>query len=567
MCQRVLACNDLDVTHMNLATLLLGKAVFKLYQEENKLYLAYKESFSKRELHMWEESQSLKVKSVIWCYNKADALHDDELAMQFDMAMMECICGKNDLHQLSRCMLCLKGGQKLKRSHIIPKSVLDNFRKAVKQYKGNKLFQLSSALKSSQFESKYFSDKTLTRYMLCEQCEALLNVGGEQPFYKDFFKKIYDPLNPECLTITHALSYKEWLYHFCLGYIFRGIAAFIGIPDVTNAVEFYTLFKLCRQYLLNKELEPKLLPKVHIFINPTSPPLEYRQHWTQEVLVGPAAFYFADRTLLDGVVSHYPEVHFFIAKVGIICILVRFSPSEGFELPMTSLIDPSGGTFVVPAEHERSVHLPLGIKELYSSCSQDERKRIQESMFRNDKFAPIPIDEGSITKYSLRENFKLTEALTIDKQLFQEQAEKDGGLFLKCLPQQFSLNHRHREVRFPATYKHLLHHHLHICEENINHHITIFIGIKHSPDEILEPFVVYYEYMPKQSFCFGCTISPQDCSVQQYISDMPLEGYPQSVAERVKELAVMALPSLVPFAVKEGGFANLHSLLYHYKFK
>ena len=567
VCQRILANDNLTMAQINTTNLLMGKAVFRLYQEENKLFLAYKESFNEREVQKWKESLFLKVKLVIHCYYKSETSHDDDLAMYFDIAMMQCIQIKNEL---SRCLLCLKSGQKLKRSHIIPRSVLENFRKATHQYKGNRFIEIYSPFDSSQFVGKNFSDKTLTKFMLCEQCEALLNVGGEQPFYNNFFKKIYDPLNPDCLTVALKLPYEEWLYHFCLGYIFRGIAAFIGIPNVSNSVEFYTFFKFCRLYLLKKELEPHLLPKVHILISPTSPPPEYRDQWTRETLVGPAGFHFTYRQLSNGALNHYPKVNFFAATLGIINILVTFSPeSEDFELPASSFIDPSGGELLIPAEHERSDYLPLGIKELYSSISHDQRKRAQKVMFKKDKFAPIPINEGTNTKNSLeinlRKNFKLAEAISIDKELFQQQAEKDGGLFLNCLPQHFSVNHHHREMKLPENYKHLLHYHIMDIEEYIN--VTIFIGVKYFPDKkSLEIFVIYYEYMPEQTLCFGCELSPRDYSVKRYISDIPLQDYPEAVAERIAD-SVTVLPIVVPLAVKKAGFANHHSLLYHYEFK
>lgn len=547
--------NDVQNGHINI---LLTKSVFKLYLRESRIYSSYKEHFMPQELRSWEESKYQKAKRVVTCLVREDLYQiDKELAMFLDISMMECVQGKNRLHEVGHCMLCLRHCSKLIRSHIIPRSILEIFRRSMERHKGNKIFQISTD------PMKYFTDKTLTRNLLCKNCEALLSVSGEQDFCEKFFKQIYNSLEPECLSLSYELYYGEWLYHFFIGFIFRGIAAFIGIPNIVNDEEFYDLFGICRKFLLKQNLSPlEALPDLHMFINPTSPPTEFGLQWNHATLVEPATFHAAYNQLLDENVSHCPKVHFFLAKIGIINVVVKLSPTLGTELSITSVIDPSGGTFKIPADKERLFLLPPGVKEMYTVRSQQDRKKFQDSLFRKDKFAPVPDTLKKDFDVQYRSSFRLRKAIDIDKLEFQQKIEKEGGLFLNCLPSHFKLDQKTGEVQFPFPFVKLLHYHME--PSDLNFAITLFIGFS---SETVEPFIVYYEAMPDQRLSFGYTFNLEDCGVNEYISELALQDYPEPVAERIQEISKNLIPHLIPIAVERCGFISMKSLMYHFKYK
>ena len=486
--------------------------------------------------------------------------HDSELSMYFDIALMECI-RFNELHKVNRCVLCLKQCWKLQRSHIVPKSILQNFRKAMKQYSGNMLFQVDSTI--TQAGGKYFSDKTLTRYMLCGDCEANLNVNGEEQFYKHFFQKIYDPSNENCLDLSYQISYENWLYHFCIGLIFRGISAFTGIPQVCNFSDIYNTFTYCRKYLMNTDLPKDFLPSVFVFINPTS--TESEQNWLQEILVGPGIFYFSKNNLDDGVSTPHQVAQFFLAKIGIINIVTSFIPAGD---TVIAEINPNGGVYNVPNNEQR--HLPAGIKEAYSFFSSQQRQSFQNLLFKSDPYAPKSLSSNDMYADE-RKSYKLAYSIDRDKEKVQEQLEAEGNLFMNCLPPNFTLDWVHGIVKFPSPYVYLLHYCINLPEdldvsENPNssyYYEILFIGVKHL-DQCVQPLFVLCEHDPKQCFCYGFVFSPDDYSIIEHISDVPLDSYPTPLADRIKEICAAFIPIVVPLAIKACGFSNVHSLLYHY---
>jgi len=547
---------------------LLVKSDYKLYEQENRWYLTYKDVLSEKNVYHLKELKLQRAMVIIEHFTKYSIPIDNhELTMYLDIAMMECI-RFNELHRINRCMLCLKQCRKLQRSHIVPKSILQNFRKAMKQYSGNMLFQVDSTI--TQASGKYFSDKALTRYMLCVDCEAILNVNGEELFYKNFFQKIYDTSNEDCLNLSYQIPYEKWLYHFCIGFIFRGISAFTGIPGICNFNDIYNVLTSCRKYLLNKQLSKEHLPSMHIFINQTTPLLESEQGWLQETLVGPAIFHFSESKLDDGISAPYPIAQFFLAKVGIINIVANFIPARDTEITQ---IDPNGGIYDVPINDQR--YLLPGIKEAYSLFSSQQRQSFQNSLFRSDPYAPKSIGGDKDIFMDVRKSYKLAGGIDSDKERLQDQLETEGTLFMKCLPPNFTIDPVRGIVRFPPPYIYLLHFNVHLPEvfdASENHDVcfksteVLFIGVKHV-EQHLVPFFVLCEHDPKQCFYFGYMFSPDDYSIKEHISDVPLDSYPTSLAERIREICVVFVPNVIPLAINSCGFSNIHSLLYHYRHK
>ena len=512
--------------------------------------LIYKDIFPKEKVLFLKESKLQRAKSIIEYINNYDMFAvSDKITMYLDIAMMECV-RFNELQKLNCCMLCLKQGQKLQRSHIIPRSILLNFRKAVKQYSGNVAFQLANPMTNSY--EQLFTDKTLTKYMLCKSCEAVLNIDGEQLFYQNFFQKIYDPLNEDCLSLAHEIPYKQWLYYFSIGIIFQSISAFTGIPYVLNDSEVYNLFTCCRKYLLKEEIPVQCLPAVYIFINQTTLLLESEQQWLHETLVGPAMFSISRFQLSDGVAGAYPFAHFILAKVGIINIVVDFSLAKD---PRLSQINPDSGLFKVPAEDER--HLLPGIKKIYDVVSRRQRIRFQNSMYKKHPFAPKAIDGNSYLNF--KKSFKLNFGVDSDQKNIKMEMKEE---IVKCLPASFILDRSCGIVEFPSPYILLLHYNIVFSEDMEDYQAIIFIGMQK-----LKPFFVFYEENSGQSISFGCTFSQSDYSVEEYLTDVPLHTYDSAIVERMKELSMQFIPNAIQNTLINCGFSSLDSLVFQYHYK
>ena len=92
----------------------------------------------------------------------------------------------------------------LKRSHIIPKSILEIFRTGFVHHYGNKSLTVAGGTQSFKGQA-YHSEKTIAKFMLCGKCEMLLSKEGEQDFMTNFFKKIYDPSDTKALMAEHKV--------------------------------------------------------------------------------------------------------------------------------------------------------------------------------------------------------------------------------------------------------------------------------------------------------------------------------------------------------------------------
>ena len=553
VCHHILKCKNLDESQQISAIMILIEAEYFLYQQEEKWYLTYKDILMKAKMLYLKQSQLQRAKIIIKYIYKYNVLFNvDKFSMYLDIALMECI-RFNELQELNCCILCLKKGQKLKRSHIIPRSILQCFRKAVQQYSGNIVFGMDNPLTHSY--GMLFTDKTLAKYMLCNSCEAILNVNGEQHFYENFFQKIYNPVYEDCLSRTHEISYTHWLYHFCIGIIFRCISAFTGIPSVVNDHEVYSLFTCCRKFLLNEELPTDSLPAIYIFINQTVPLLNSEQQWLYETLVGPALFSVSKSRLSDGTPSPCPLVHFILAKIGIINIVVDLSLTKDAD-PGLYQVNPHGGLFKVPIEHER--YLLPGIEKVYSKVSKQHKRRLQDSMFKKHPQAPKEL-EGTFY-LNFKKSYKLTLGIDSDQKNIKKETKRVN---IMCLPSAFVIDPNRAIVEFPSPYTLLIHYFIDFSDDIPNYNAMLFIGIKK-----LTPFFVFYEEEPpERSLCFGCTFLLSDYSIEEYITDVPLKAYDSSVVERVKELAAQFIPIVVKNAVSNSGFSSLNSLFYHYHYK
>ena len=159
---------------------------------------------------------------------------DEEGSKFLDYALMACAGEFNGLDQCGRCLLCRRGGQKLKKSHIWPNSILKRIYKA--EYEGS----IKPFLFGKQ-KSKPKTFKECTIYMFCLTCEGLLSQNGEQQFAK-LLDDIQDhPSNAQ-------MTYGKWLYDFAVGMTFRLLTQ-EPIPYLVNHQEIYNSFVLCRKYL------------------------------------------------------------------------------------------------------------------------------------------------------------------------------------------------------------------------------------------------------------------------------------------------------------------------------
>ena len=559
-CSRLDKVSSLQSEKKGTVKLLLGKAFFQVYRKELMILENTYETYHAKELREKESSCYDKVHQTIKHLFDAHKLNTIDVlgSTYLDIAMMDIIRGVNELNKVSHCMLCLKREKNLRRSHVVPKSILGVFREGFVQHHGDKGLTISGVLSSKAL--KYHSEGTITKFMLCGACEMLLSVNGEEGFSKHFFSKLYDPLDQNCLKAKKELPYDTWLYHFCIGLLFRIVTGFIGVPYVANHGEIYSFIKICRSFLLNGKNSEYPLPSVYLLTNPVTIPMEYKNVWVHEALVEPAFFQLKTIRLSSGVSCFFPEVHFLIAHIGILNLIIKFSPAEDVKLPDEMRINPTGGVYVIPADEERLNYLPGGVKEVFTEVSGNIREEMKEFLFRREKDFPPEVSKSG-ENHPLKDAVGLVSAINADYDVLIEQSlEKQTNL--NTLPASFCVDHSMKMVSLPPNYKLLIHSTIGSEETKI----TLFVGVKAIKKvDTCQPFVIFYQLSPTGIVCGGCLVSVDDCSIKEFIGGIPLQKNPQ-IFKGITKIAE-SIPDVLPIILKPKGFSNLKGLVEYFQLR
>ena len=524
------------------------KALFKIYQAEYRLLKNERDLLSAQEFYGREKSCHDKLCEVISHLGAAldDSYIDDEGSMYLDCAMIDFIRGTNQLNELHRCMLCLKQEYDLKRSHIVPRSALDIFRSGFVQHEGNKGLIVAGAHPSKG--QVYHTEKTITKFMLCGDCEMLLNKGGEQDFLTKFFTKIYDPSSSEALMAGQKLPYEGWLYHFCIGFLFRAIAGFVGIPNVMNHHQVYGFFKKCRKFLLERNHDLSAFPRVYLFTNPTKVPYEYKNEWVSETLVEPA-FFDLPEIRLNGNDCHFPEAHFFVAHLGILNLLVTFPPADDVLIPEQFVVNPKGSMYMVPSEEQRLKFLPEGLKSVFSRISENIREDMKEFFFRREKhFPPVALKTAD---QALQNTVGLVEAINADFKVLMKSES------VNTLPPSFHIDDATRTLQLPLQYRIMVH--ATILVEAVSSTFTYFIGLV----DQRQPFVIVYQHSDSKTKCFGCLISEDDLTLKKYIGSIPSAIHPEIMKQF--DSITTTFGDIIPIILSSKGFKDMKMLMDYFK--
>ena len=233
--------SDLELLH--------GKALYHCYQPELRYLIKNEDESTQEELALVSDECFKKTKNAITLLGKClDIQHIDEEGSRFlDFALNFCATDLNSLYQCKRCLLCHRGGQKLKKSHLWPNSVLKRIYKS--EYEGE-----TKPFLFGHQRARPKGVKECTFFMFCYTCEELLSQNGEEQFAKLLDSIQKDPHSTQ-------LTYGNWLYSFAVGMVFRELATEF-IPYFPNCQEIHNAYMLCRKHLftLKAKIEGEVIP-------------------------------------------------------------------------------------------------------------------------------------------------------------------------------------------------------------------------------------------------------------------------------------------------------------------
>ena len=303
---------------------------------------------------------------------RAKGVSDNESKKFFDYAMMDYIRELNKetgSRQKGRgplefyCMLCCKK-RPIVQSHIVPLATLR------KIFPGDHPFYMVGP-SSMTFESSLISSsRKLVFRMLCDKCDNEILSADEKQFAEKVVSLIYGE-SQQHMQGFDRIAYEEWLYRFCAGIVFRGLALTRGITGSSNAEDIHTLIHQCRSVVLSSVATLEEQPKFAFFFTPGVPADSSSGFKTSNLVTatyGGTYFRLSDVPLAGLSPSTAKKCHFFAAHFGIFtivalleCVPVEYKPF---------FVDPKGGSFSIPKNDQRFDLTPPGLMVMYKKITR-----------------------------------------------------------------------------------------------------------------------------------------------------------------------------------------------------
>ena len=598
----------------NLVTLLEAKAMYMLYHKEVLRLRKSKALMLPKVYHNSHVKCYDKAKEIIAKLSRNELVQaDKEASKMLDMAIRDVIEQTNELFDVHVCYLCRrnlldisnydelhsiaqpkqecmkpdhgvtpnntrslegmhpqqrKTKMKLARSHYFPNSILKKFSHAhpLPSDQQTYVFLYDNEARKSD---RLYSARQITLYMLCLACEGIISRNGEEQFPSLFFNKIYDQSDPLKSKSMLKIEYGKWLYTFCLGMIFRNLHWHKGY--YINENELYQLLVQCRTCLLNidsiQSIDDK--PEIFLLVNPLFSTDEDAGYGYMNVVLNNACASCLRDISLDSGAPQQMCAHFFIVHMGVINILVKFSPAESVQISSEYLVHPDGGVYTVPPNEARKALIPAGVWKLFQSIAQDIEIRTREY--------PVRLDEKLEKKPSrqptenVKDVFGIVQGLEIDKQLIHAHEgvtpspSKSESKKLNLLPSTFQVRpgFHPSAVLLPKGHSILLHY-----TEYLPDHRQSVLFLCIGDDGIYscdKPYLIWHYEGPGLISTAGFFVSTVDSTATEFLPDdnpkAMLKGkQPSSLAPFVKRI-----PELLPQMLKLKGFYSLHSLLFRVK--
>lgn len=387
--QCVKLCDETDV--------LKGKALYHMYQRSQWQLRMCQETLQPRDFFIQHKTCYNIAKEAVKIFSHARANgHNDAVSNKMlDFAMMDYLFETNKLKELNLCFLCLEKPKPVISKHVQPQASSESEwnepietnkeKMKPKQQKGSirashlfphgiisRLANSTCALTIPGSKNILFgvsgtklqnvmkrTPATSTIFMLCPMCEHNLNVLGEESFF-NFFEKLYTPLYRESGA---EYGYGGKMYHFCIGLIFRTLCP--SQDDYINTDEVYQLLLQCRAFLTaDSPLETvDKFPRVFMLLCSISRE-DYGETFCtfiEENLVSYTSKISLDCRLeeLGTFVSVF--ANFFMVKLGIVILVVKFAPTEKLLIDERFCISPKGGSYPILTSAERRELIPTGI--------------------------------------------------------------------------------------------------------------------------------------------------------------------------------------------------------------
>lgn len=511
----------------------------------------------------------------------------DEMMTMLDKGLLDYLVF-NTKGEVQTCLLCHSVAGKLIRGHYIPKSIIENFEKAVGINKGSKVYVFSPSGHPSSWNFK--SAGQLTFSMLCKTCDGKILSQDENRFKTKFFDQVYKSDNSESVKSVHTIPYDSYLLRFAAGLLFRNIAPLYSqvCAEIGTFKELYQMMQICRSAIL----EPTNIQNTHIKIFLLALP-----SYTPESLITPGwdkfvslslSPYLAYKLLLPGKPMIPKRLLCCMVKIGVLLFVTPFD--HGLELQLLqccshSLISSGtsdSGILYIPKEKMRSACIPV---KLWWSLVGWAKKEINTALSTTLSVAPQSserLTHSSRLASSLLTSTQDSSVVSDPNHDNTSNLSKTKTVIANMLPPGFSLNFNEHNtlpdevIELPTGHTVLLHQPFRTStkaecfaalgrlqesanlQEKMKGHQPAYSWL-HKP-YILVYFRqtgVDYKSVLKVGFCIN------ECS---YHVENALPGCPQKMIEspHLQDI-IIQVPSIVHSLLRSKGFLSLKSLLFWYE--
>lgn len=462
---------------------------------------------------------------------------DAECEQFLDYSMMDYIRELNKQPSRSStgtefyCMLCHKR-KPLQRSHIVPDAVL----KKVHADDGQLYLMGPSRL---SLECRARTIRTLTFFMLCNTCDNEVLSPNEKHFVESIVKPLYGT-SPQG---AHHLCYGEWLYSFCIGVVFRGLALTRGLTGSANKEEIYQLFQNCRSII--EKREPVSVPDIALFFTPymadSEVPASKAKANLLRMLKSTVFYRLSNVPLMGSLPTLASQRHFFAAHFGIFTIVAFLEPvpSECRQF----LINPNGGELKISCNDERLHLIPPGLLTMYNTQTLKSGRDFIERLVEADRKLP----QGQEIKLTVVKSSAVNPEISQFIQSFS------------LLPRGFDINRETNSVTVKCGHRIILHQTRQQEQPSANH--AVFLAIEETNPS--KPYVIIDSFLGHSNAdqAFGYYVSLPDYAFQSELDDKHKVIMKQL---REKDLDLMKAPAvMLPIAFQRCGICNFQSVLYH----
>ena len=489
---------------------------------------------------------------------------DNEGSQMLDVAMMIYLSESRNLTgKLPRCLLCRRK-EKLAKSHICPKAILEDFAKAAGAPESGKAFFLSWPWQK-MYTGTLKSAGEMTIRVLCHNCEMILS-KSESKYLPHFFRKLYDIEIPDSIVREHTIEYQDWLHQFCMGLIFRGMTLQYsgGRDEFVNEEEVHSLLSQCRNALLYPGSED--VPKVSIYIAPTKgDPSEVDSSLINVSIHLPFHFFFTHKKYMYGSQQLYVDALSYTFQIGMIFANVQLNKAVWPEDASFS-IQPNGGVYKILVDSLRRRTIPDYLWQSLLAEAVAVEKEVMEQPKRAITLQPLD-DLLSVPSVSY-----MTNIFDITKHC---EGMGKGSLVIghpkviNFMPGGYEILHSTAKaadctVNLPPSHKILLHA---TCSlDGSEKGSTAFIAIGQSqPFYSLEtPYLIFHHYEPGLQQNTAFFFSSENF---EYVRHLPEPNPKRFLVDAVTSDLIKKSSEIVSLVLKSRGFRNYQSLLYWTKSK